>query len=59
MSSCVHYKFANSKDYSTIAFNGLTISLADFRDAVLVQKKMAKSATFALEIVNAQSKEGN
>eukprot|EP00117_Sycon_ciliatum_P040527 scpid24272/ scgid29767/ E3 ubiquitin-protein ligase RBBP6; Proliferation potential-related protein; Protein P2P-R; Retinoblastoma-binding Q protein 1; Retinoblastoma-binding protein 6; p53-associated cellular protein of testis len=57
MSSCVHYKFANSKDYSTISFDGLAISLADLRDAVLVQKKMAKGPTFTLEVVNAQTKE--
>lgn len=58
MASCVHYKFTNSKDYDTIAFEGLHISLGDFRDAIIVQKKLGKSPDFVLEVFNAQTKEG-
>ena len=56
--SCVHYKYRNSLDYDTITFDGLHISLDDLRKAIAKQKKLGKSTDFVLQVINAQTKEG-
>lgn len=56
--SCVHYKYKNSLDYDTITFDGLHISLNDLRQAIATQKKIGKSSDFVLQVVNAQTNEG-
>ena len=56
--SSIHYKFRSSTDYDTITFDGQATSLSDLRDAIMKQKKIAKSPAYTLEITNAQTKEG-
>lgn len=55
--SSIHYKFKSSVEYDTLTFDGLHISLADLKKAILVQKKIGKSAEFDLQITNAQTGE--
>ena len=56
--SCVHFKFKSSLEYEKITFDGLHISLADLKDAIMKQKKIGLSNAFRLEVVDAQSKKG-
>ena len=56
--SSIHYKFRSSLEYDTITFDGQSISLSDLREAIMKQKKIAKSPNYTLEITNAQTKEG-
>ena len=58
--SCIHYKFKSSKDYDTLTFDGLHISLADLKKAIMQHKKLVKTGAidFDLQIVNAQTREG-
>ena len=55
--SVVHYKFKNNLDYKTISFDGLSISLGDFKKSIMSQNK-TKTSEYDLEVTNAQSKEG-
>ncbi|EDO35476.1 predicted protein [Nematostella vectensis] len=55
--SCIHYKFRSSLEYDTVTFDGLGISLADLKKAIMAQKKFGKTTDFDLEITNAQTKE--
>lgn len=55
----VHYKFKSTLDYDTITFDGLHISVADLKKAILQQKRLSKITDFDLQIINAQTKEGN
>lgn len=43
-------------DYDTLTFDGLHISLADLKKAI-IQKKMGKNNDFDLQVTNAQTKE--
>lgn len=54
----VHYKFKSTLDYDTITFDGLHISVADLKKAILQQKRLSKITDFDLQIINAQTKEG-
>jgi E3 ubiquitin-protein ligase RBBP6 len=54
----VHYKFKAALDYSTITFDGIHISVADLKKAIIDQKRLAKSADSDLQITNAQTKDG-
>ena len=56
--SCVHYKFKSSLDYDTLKFDGLHITLADLKKAIIQQKKLGKATDFDLQVINAQTKEG-
>ena len=51
--SCIHYKFGNITDYSTIKFHGLELSLYDLKMKILQAKRMNVSP---LQIINAQNK---
>ncbi|ELU15719.1 hypothetical protein CAPTEDRAFT_175258 [Capitella teleta] len=57
--SCIHYKFKSSKDYDTLTFDGMHISLADLKKSILQNKRLTKSGSldFDLQIVNAQTRE--
>lgn len=55
----VHYKFKAALDFSTVTFDGIHISVADLKEAIIEQKKLAKNADFDLQIMNAQTNEGN
>jgi len=54
----VHYKFKTSLEFDTITFDGLHISVADLKKAILHQKRIGKTTDFDLQITNAQTKEG-
>jgi E3 ubiquitin-protein ligase RBBP6 len=54
----VHYKFRSSLEFDTITFDGLHISVADLKKAIIHQKKLGKAVDFDLQITNAQTKEG-
>lgn len=54
----VHYKFKSALDFDTITFDGLHISVADLKKAIMQQKRLGKTADFDLQITNAQTKEG-
>lgn len=54
--SSVHYKFKSSNDYNTVTFDGLHISLADLKKAIMTQKKITR-AMFDLQVTNAQTGE--
>ena len=56
--SSIHYKFRSNLEYNTITFDSQAVSLNDLRDAIMLQKKIAKSPDYTLEITNAQTKEG-
>ena len=56
--SVVHYKFKNSLEYDSVTFDGLAISLADLKKAVMFKKRM-KTADSDLQVINAQTNEGN
>lgn len=56
--SHVHYKFQSNNEHDSIVFDGLGISLADLRTSILTKSKLAQSTDFAIQIVNAQTKEG-
>lgn len=54
----VHFKFKSNLDHDTVTFDGLNISVADLKKAIMHQKKIGKSSDFDLQITNAQTKEG-
>uniref|UniRef100_A0A0C9RHS3 Rbbp6_0 protein n=1 Tax=Fopius arisanus TaxID=64838 RepID=A0A0C9RHS3_9HYME len=53
----VHYKFKSTKDFDTVSFDGLHISIADLKKAIFHQKRLGKNTDFDLQITNAQTKE--
>ncbi|RDD42076.1 E3 ubiquitin-protein ligase RBBP6 [Trichoplax sp. H2] len=54
---CIHYKFRNAKEYDTITFDTLQITLADLKKAIMNQKRMGKSTESTLVVTNAQTEE--
>jgi len=54
----VHYKFKTELGFSTVTFDGIHISVAELKRAIIDQKRLAKSTDFDLQITNAQTKEG-
>lgn len=54
----VHYKFKAALDFSTVTFDGIHISVAELKKAIIDQKRLGKNADFDLQIINAQTKEG-
>ena len=58
MASQVRYKFAEMKTWDAIAFEGNTISVLDIKRAIVIQKKLDKTAgDFDLSVKDAQSGE--
>lgn len=56
--SHIHYKFQSSNEHDTITFDGLSISLSDLRSSIHQKAKLSQSDEYALQITNAQTKEG-
>lgn len=56
--SCIHFKFKSSLDYEKLTFDGLQLSLAELKEAIMKQKRIGLSNEFKLEVVDAQSKKG-
>lgn len=54
----VHYKFASSKDFDTVMFDGSFITVAELKRAIFQQKKLGKSPDVDLVLTNASTKEG-
>ncbi|KAE8741533.1 hypothetical protein FOCC_FOCC012917 [Frankliniella occidentalis] len=53
----VHYKFKSTKDYDTLTFDGLHISLKDLKKSIFQQKNLGKNTDFDLLVKNAQTDE--
>ena len=56
--SCIHFKFKSSREYDTLTFDGLSISLGDLRKAIIQHKRLGTITDFELQITNAQTGEG-
>lgn len=54
----VHYKFKSAREFDTVTFDGLHISVRDLKKAILHQKRIGKNTDFDLQVTNAQTKEG-
>ncbi|OMJ28894.1 putative RING finger protein [Smittium culicis] len=54
--SQIHYKFKAAKDYSTIVFDGLSISVFDLKQEILKAKKLNVDE-FDVNILNSQTNE--
>ncbi|OMJ08527.1 E3 ubiquitin-protein ligase RBBP6 [Smittium culicis] len=54
--SQIHYKFKAAKDYSTIVFDGLSISVFDLKQEILKAKKLNVDE-FDVNIINSQTNE--
>ena len=55
----VHYKFKSAVEYDTLPVDGVHISVADLKDAIIQQKRLGRSHAYDLHITNAETKEGN
>lgn len=55
--ACIHYKFKSSKEYDSVTFDGLTVSLAGLKKLIVQHRKLARSNDFDLQITNAQTQE--
>ncbi|XP_059471341.1 E3 ubiquitin-protein ligase RBBP6 [Neocloeon triangulifer] len=53
----VHYKFKSALDFDTVTFDGLHISVGEFKKSVCHQKRFGKTTDFDLQVTNAQTKE--
>ncbi|KAL5018494.1 hypothetical protein ScPMuIL_004216 [Solemya velum] len=53
--SCIFYKFKNNRDYDSLTFDGLYISLLDLKKMIMQVKKL-KPTEVDLQIENAQTK---
>lgn len=53
----VHYKFKSEKQFATVSFDGVHISVADLKKEISHQKNFGK-CEFGLLIKNAQTDEG-
>ncbi|XP_076053885.1 something that sticks like glue isoform X2 [Oratosquilla oratoria] len=53
----VHYKFKSSKEFDTLALDGVHISLGDLKEAIIQQKRLGKGQAYDLKITNAETKE--
>lgn len=58
--SCVHYKFKSAVNFETVTFDGMHISVADLKKAIIQQKKMGKlMENFDLQLTKPQSTDGS
>ena len=55
--SCIHFKFSNAVENDKIKFDGLHISVADLKEAIVKQKNL-KSNLYSLKIIDSQTKKG-
>ena len=54
--SCIHYKFSNTVENDKIMFDGLHISVADLREAIVKEKNL--KSNIILKIIDSQTKKG-
>lgn len=55
--SCVHYKFSSKRDYNTVTFDGLHITLSELKKQIMGRERL-KATDCDLQITNAQTQEG-
>ena len=55
--SCIHFKFTNTFEDDKIKFEGLHISVADLKQAIIKQKNL-KANLYTLKVIDSQSKKG-
>ena len=53
----VYYKFRSTKDFDTVRFDGLHISVGQLKKDIIQQKRIGKDADYELQIIDAQTKE--
>lgn len=56
--SCIHFKFTNTVENDKIKFDGLQISVADLKQAIMKQKNL-KQNLYSLKIIDSQTKKGS
>ncbi len=54
----VHYKFKSGKEKHSVVFDGLHISVADLKKAILEQRKIGKNRDLDLQISSTQTGKG-
>lgn len=55
--SVIYYKFKSAKDYDTVTFDGISLSVFDLKHEIMVSKKLGKGTDFDLSVSNAQTGE--
>lgn len=55
--SCIHFKFSNAFENDKLKFEGLHISVADLKDAIINLKNL-KANLYTLKVMDAQTKKG-
>ena len=58
MASLVHYKFKSQKDFDTVTFDGMFISVGDLKRQIVDKKGLGRDQACELLLTNAQSNEG-
>ena len=57
MTSTVHYKFKSQKDYDSLGFDGMFISVGDLKRQIAEKKGLAGDRNMELQLTNAQNDE--
>lgn len=58
MSGIVYFKFKSSNTSDTIAFDGVSISVADLKRAIVEKKNLGRDSAMDLLLSNAQTNQG-
>jgi E3 ubiquitin-protein ligase RBBP6 len=56
--SLVHYKFKSQKDFDSLTFDGMFISVGELKRQIVEKKGLARDQACELLLTNAQSNEG-
>ena len=57
MASTVHYKFKSQKDYDSIEFDGMFISVGDLKRQITDKRGLGRDQAMELQLTNAQTNE--
>ena len=55
MASTVHYKFKSQKDYDSIEFDGMFISVGDLKRQITDKRGLGRDQAMELQLTNAQT----
>ena len=58
MKSNIYFKFMSYKDFETLQFDGLTISVTDLKEEIIQKKNLGKKENYDLILSNSQTGEG-
>jgi hypothetical protein len=58
MASVIHYKFKSQKDFDSVTFDGIFISVTDLKRAISEKKELARDQACELLLTNAQNGQG-